>query len=167
MSRPLAGHVLSEVRGRPYLITILTPVPSCPHVAPAPGRREPHCRLAQAPSAVTGMLSACAVLPGAAPVALGHFPGGWCDPGADLHFTSMNVNVNSSMWPMATVLYSAVPTGPRVLSFWFYFVIFFSQSQHPFFATVVVYVAISLSLNFWDLSLHDIQRHNQVYGILF
>lgn len=60
------------------------------------------------------------------------------------------------MWPMATVLYSAVPNGPRVLSFWFYFVIFFSQSQHPFFATVVVYVAISLSLNFLDLSLQDI-----------
>lgn len=59
------------------------------------------------------------------------------------------------------------PDGPRVLSFWLYFVIFSSQSQHPFFATVVVYVAVSLSLNVLDLSLRDVQRHNQVYGILF
>lgn len=59
----------------------------------------------------------------------------------------MNLNVNSYMWLMATILYSIVPNGPRLLCLWFYFVNFFCSLNLStnFFATIIVYIVISLS----------------------
>lgn len=54
-----------------------------------------------------------------------------------------------------------VPNGHILLNFWVYFVIFFCLS------TSELYIVISLSFNFLDFSLHNIEIGNQVYRILF